>query len=63
MNMASIYPNGLEKSKDATKRVARKPELKARALEMVARGIRVMMISEKIGVNRATIAGWIRDSN
>lgn len=61
MNIANIYPNGIAKTKSYRNvKFAVNPELKAKALEMISRGIRIVMVCEKLGVDKGTVAFWIK---
>ena len=63
VNIASIYPNGLEKSKNHSTGTGLRsnPETKRKALEMLERGIRINMICEKLSVDKGTIKFWQED--
>tara|TARA_R110002020_G_scaffold147185_1_gene322322 strand:+ start:388 stop:642 length:255 start_codon:yes stop_codon:yes gene_type:complete len=60
MNIASIYPNGLEKTKHHSTGTGLRsnPETKKKALEMLDRGIRINMICEKLSIDKSTIKHW-----
>lgn len=59
MNISSIYPNGLEKSKPKTTGNNNiDASLKKEALKTLNRGIKLIMIHEKTGIDKATLFGW-----
>lgn len=59
MNIASIYPNGVEKGKPSlTRECVENRELKRKVLAMADRGIRIFKICEKLNVDKSTIKGW-----
>lgn len=62
MNIASIYPNGADKKINNVgnpdfKRAINK-ELKAKAMEMLSRGIKIFMICRKLGIEKGTVKNW-----
>ena len=62
MNMAtmlSIYPNGVEKSRDLkTGACAHSPDLKRKALDMLERGVKIVRICEKLSVDKSAVFRW-----
>ena len=59
MNIASIYPNGVEKGHNAITGVGtHNPELKRKVLAMLERGIRIVRICEKYSVDKGTVFAW-----
>jgi len=62
MNMAtmlSIYPNGVEKSRDMkTGTGEHNPELKRKVLDMLERGVKIVRICEKLGVDKSKVFNW-----
>ena len=59
MNIASIYPNGVEKSRNATTGIGtHNPELKRNVLAMLERGIKIVRVCEKFNIDKATVFCW-----
>jgi len=59
MNIASIYPNGIEKCRNKkTKSIVHSPEVKNKVLAMLERGIKIVMVCEKHNIDKATVFGW-----
>ena len=59
MNIASIYPNGVEKCRnDKTKSIVHSPDLKIKVLAMLERGIKIVRVCEKLNIDKATVFGW-----
>jgi transposase-like protein len=59
MNIGSIFPNGVEKGRNKTNaNKTATPELKAQAMEMLSRGIKIFMISKKLNVDKSTVLAW-----
>ena len=64
MNIASIYPNGLEKSRpcsNANNTIP--PELKEKAMEMLGRGMTIKFVSMRLGIPESTMACWKRKAS
>ena len=62
MNIASIYPNGVEKGHNArTGTGDHNPELKKKVLAMMERGIKIVRICEKFNLDKATVFYWQED--
>ena len=64
MNIASIYPNGLEKRKPCTNaNNTTIPELKEKALEMLGKGMTIKYVSQALGIPISTMAFWKRKAS
>jgi len=66
MIIASIYPNGVEKSRPNQANINRPAnslceELKAKCITMIKGGSRLVDISKETGVNRSTLSTWKRE--
>jgi len=56
MNIASIYTNGLEKSKPCSNaHYTILPELKEKALEMLGKGMKQKYIAKTLGISEASV--------
>ncbi len=61
INIASIYPNGVEKSRNIIGHNATIcPKLKAKALGMLDRGVKLNLVGKKLGLDPSTISMWIK---
>tara|TARA_R110002096_G_scaffold418712_1_gene622926 strand:- start:783 stop:983 length:201 start_codon:yes stop_codon:yes gene_type:complete len=59
MNIASIYPNGVEKGRNSvTGTGTNNPELKRKVLAMLERGIKIVRVCEKYNIDKATVFYW-----
>jgi len=61
MNIASIYPNGVEKTRDKIggNFVCYSPEIKSRAMDMISKGVSVFITSKKTKVDYGTLKSWM----
>ena len=59
MNIASIYPKGIEKGRNIIgNNTTVCPKIKAQALEMDERGVSQVLIAKKLGIDASTVTGW-----
>lgn len=59
MNIASIYPHGVEKGHNTiTGTGTHNPKLKRKVLAMLERGIKIVRVCEKLNVDKATVFYW-----
>ena len=61
MNIASIYPNGVEKGRNSQSKPSYtvSDEIKQKALAMIDRGIKQTVVAKKFGVDNTTVNGWL----